>query len=507
MLKVDSIASDKSVDRMEKIVSLMKRRGFIFRSSDIYGGLNGFFDYGPLGVELKRNIKETWWSDVVKRRDDVVGLDCSIISPKKIWEASGHVAGFSDPMVDCKESKMRFRADQLFFANVIVDGESIGHICVQECDNIAEAAEIAAETLKKKFKKAGTLQKLEIKSVTEASHEEMALIPSPVTGTIGALTLPRAFNLMFQTHVGAVSDDTSVAYLRPETAQGTFVNFLNVIDTTRVKIPFGIAQMGKSFRNEITPRNFIFRSREFEQMELEFFIDDSEEAWRNWHEYWINERLKWHKSIGICGDLLGLDVHKKEKLAHYSKACTDITFKYPFGVQELEGVAARGNFDLAQHQNYSGQSMEYFDENTKRKYIPHVIEPAAGIDRTLLAVVCSAYHEEKVDGEVRTVLKFVPRIAPVKAAIFPLVKNNPEIVARAQEIYKMLQRRWSVFYDAGGAIGRRYRRMDEIGTPYCITVDFDSLKDGTFTLRDRDSMQQERISLEELILLMNDKIF
>jgi glycyl-tRNA synthetase len=331
------------------------------------------------------------------------------------------------------------------------------------------------------------------------------MIPSPVTGTIGALTLPREFNLMFQTHIGAVSDDTSVAYLRPETAQGTFVNFSNVINTTRIKIPFGIAQMGRSFRNEITPRNFIFRSREFEQMELEFFIDDSEEAWQNWHRYWIEERLKWHKSMGICEDLLGLDVHKKEKLAHYSKACTDITFRYPFGIQELEGVAARGNFDLTQHQNHSGQSMEYFDENTKRKYVPHVIEPAVGVDRTLLAIVCSAYNEEEVYGEIRTVLKFVPRVAPIKAAVFPLVKNNHEIVAMAQKIYKMLRQKWNVFYDESGAIGRRYRRMDEIGTPYCITVDFDSLKDGTFTLRDRDSMQQGRMSLDELILLMNDK--
>jgi glycyl-tRNA synthetase len=505
--KIDRVDSDENVDRMEKIISLMKRRGFVFRSSDIYGGLNGFFDYGPLGVELKHNIKDTWWSDIVTRRDDVVGLDCSVISPQKVWEASGHVAGFSDPMVDCKESKMRFRADQLFFANVIVDGEAIGYVCVQECDNIDEAIKKEAEALKGKLKKTGTLQSLVIKPVAEASDEEIALIPSPATGTIGTLTLPREFNLMFRTHIGAVSDDVSMAYLRPETAQGTFVNFLNVVNTARVKIPFGIAQTGRSFRNEITPRNFIFRSREFEQMELEFFINDSEEAWQYWHRYWIDERLKWHKSIGINENLLGLDIHKKEKLAHYSKACTDITFKYPFGIQELEGIAARGNFDLMQHQNYSGQSMEYFDEDMKRKYVPHVIEPAVGVDRILLAVVCSAYHEEKVGDEMRTVLKFVPRIAPIKAAILPLVKNNTEIIAMAQKIYKTLQRRWNVFYDTSGAIGRRYRRMDEVGTPYCITVDFDSLKDGTFTLRDRDSMEQERMSLDKLILLMNDKIF
>jgi glycyl-tRNA synthetase len=310
---------------------------------------------------------------------------------------------------------------------------------------------------------------------------------------------------MFKTNVGAVEDDASSAYLRPETAQGTFVNFANVVSTTRVKIPFGIAQVGKSFRNEITPRNFIFRSREFEQMELEFFIDGDEESWKFWHKYWLEERLKWHIDMGISRDLLGIDVHFGKNLAHYAKACADITFKYPFGVQELEGVAARGCFDLTQHQNFSGKSMEFFDETTKKKYIPHVIEPAAGVDRTLLAVICSAYGEEEVEGDTRIVLKFSPRVAPIKAAVLPLVRNNAKIVAKAEEIYKTLKRKWNVYYDASGAIGRRYRRMDEIGTPFCVTVDFDSLSDGTVTVRDRDSMTQERMSVWEVISLIDEK--
>ncbi|MDR3144150.1 MAG: glycine--tRNA ligase [Puniceicoccales bacterium] len=492
---------------MDRIISLAKRRGFIFKSSDIYGGMNGFFDYGPLGTELKRNIKDAWWNDVVRGRDDVVGIDCAVISHQKIWEASGHVAGFSDPMVDCRESKKRFRADQLFFAEVTAGEESIGYVCLQECDDLNGEITRAAELLAKKLKKSGPLEISEVRAVADASADEMRLIPSPETGTVGALTPPRAFNLMFQTHVGAVSDDASAAYLRPETAQGTFVNFQNVLASARVKIPFGIAQIGKSFRNEITPRNFIFRSREFEQMELEFFIDDSDEAWKKWHTYWIAERMKWYESVGIGGDWLSLDVHSGEKLAHYSKACTDITFRYPFGVQELEGIAARGCFDLTQHQKCSGKSMEYFDEISRKKYIPHVIEPAAGVDRILLAVLCSAYHEEQVDGELRVVLRFAPRVAPVKAAVFPLLKNNPEIVAKSREIYDSLRRRWNVYYDAGGAIGRRYRRMDEIGTPFCVTVDFDTLSDGSVTLRDRDSMQQERIRAEEVVHFIGERCF
>jgi glycyl-tRNA synthetase len=500
----EPISKHADGDTMGKIISLTKRRGFIFQSSDLYGGMNGFFDYGPLGVELKRNIREAWWHDVVRRREDVVGLEAAIVSPPQVWEASGHIAGFSDPMVDCRESKMRFRADQLFFAAVTADGSPIGHVCVQECDDVEGAVARAADDLQRKLGSGGKLGWSAVKPVAEATAGEIASIPSPVTGTVGTLTQPRAFNLMFQTHVGAVSDDSSIAYLRPETAQGTFVNFANVLATARVRIPFGIAQIGKSFRNEITPRNFIFRSREFEQMELEFFIDDAEDSWQRWHDYWVEERLRWYGSIGIGKNLLGLDVHPREKLAHYALACTDITFGYPFGTQELEGIAARGNFDLTQHQKFSGHSMEYFDDATKRRYVPRVIEPAAGVDRVLLAVLCAAYHEEEVDGDLRTVLKISPRLAPIKVAVLPLVKNRPEIVAAAREIYDALRCSHNVYYDASGAIGRRYRRMDEVGTPYCVTVDFETVENGTFTVRDRDSMAQERISMDELVKFVGE---
>jgi glycyl-tRNA synthetase len=491
---------------MEKVISLCKRRGFIFQSSDIYGGLNGFFDYGPLGVELKRNIKEAWWDDVVRRRENVVGLDCSIISHSNVWKASGHICGFSDPMVDCRESKMRFRADQLFFAKISIGGNRIGYVSTLESPDMLQVAEDKANHLKRKLAMVGNLDPLELRPYTEASDSEYELIPSPATDKPGSLTPPRDFNLMFKTSVGALNDSTAVAYLRPETAQGIFINFRNVLDSTRVKVPFGIAQIGRSFRNEITPRNFIFRSREFEQMELEFFVDDTEESWQYWHEYWIGERLNWHKSIGLPGDMLGLDVHKKEKLAHYAKACTDITFEYPFGKQELEGIAARGSFDLEQHQAMSGQSMEYFDDGEKRKYVPHVIEPSAGVDRTLLAVLCAAYCEDEVDGERRVVMKFSPRIAPIKLAVLPIVKNRVEIVAKARALHAKLQNYWSVYYDGSGAIGRRYRRMDEVGTPFCLTVDFESIESNSFTLRSRDTTKQVRMSESELLQFLNEKL-
>ena len=310
---------------------------------------------------------------------------------------------------------------------------------------------------------------------------------------------PRDFNLMFQTQVGAVASESSVAYLRPETAQGIFIHFKNVVDSTRVKVPFGIAQIGKAFRNEITPRNFIFRSREFEQMEMEYFIPADEAVWQELHKQWIETRYDWHCSIGIKKEWLSLDVHKKEDLAHYAKACTDIMFKYPFGVQELEGIAVRGNFDLTQHQKFSGKPLEYFDEERKQKYLPYVIEPSVGVDRTLLALLVSAYDEDEINGERRVVLHFKPQIAPVKIAVFPLVKNKPELVEKARALFKRLQKRWYTAYDEAGAIGRRYRRMDEIGTPWCVTVDFDSLDNHTYTLRDRDTTQQTRLSEDELI--------
>lgn len=491
----------------EEIVSLAKRRGFVFQSSEIYGGLNGFFDYGPLGVELRKNIKDAWWEDMVRRRDDIVGLDSSIIMNPKVWQASGHVDGFTDPMVDCKESKMRYRADQLFAAEVKVEGESIGWISLLESERMQEDADQMAENLKRKVARQGSLSPIVPKPYDELSISEQELVPSPATGKVGSLTPPREFNMMFETHVGALRDASSRCYLRPETAQGIFANFKNIVDTGRVKVPFGIAQIGKAFRNEITPRNFIFRSREFEQMEIEYFIPPGEEEWPRFHQEWINTRKNWFQSIGLTADHLGEEVHPKEKLAHYAQACTDITFKFPFGEHELEGIAARGNFDLSQHQEHSGKSLEFFDENLKQKYLPHVIEPSLGVDRTFLAVLCSAYSVEEVEGEKRTVLRFNPRVAPIKAGIFPLVKNKPELVERARALYQRLQRRWNVMYDQSGAIGRRYRRIDEAGVPFGLTVDFDTIEcDGSITLRDRDSMKQERLSEDEAFAYLEERI-
>ncbi len=464
----------KEQQKLELIASLCKRRGFIFQSSEIYGGINGFWDYGPLGTELKRNIRDSWWRDTVMRRTDIVGLDASIIMHPRIWEASGHIGGFADPMVDCRACRKRFKADNLCEEQgkeLIIDGKNFklpeGIIC-PACES---------------------------KELTE----------------------PRAFNLMFKTFVGPVEDESSVAYLRPETAQGIFAQFANVLATSRQKVPFGIAQIGKAFRNEINPRNYTFRSREFEQMELEFFIKPGSD--KEWHSYWVEERLKWYNSVGLPAEKLHKDIHPKEKLAHYASACTDIAYDFPFGRQELEGIAARGNFDLTQHQQHSGKPLEYFDQETNERFIPHVVEPSAGVDRIALALICNAYCEEwvptaKVQGpvleaeegkqppdgyEARTVMRFHPRIAPVRAGVFPLLKNKPELMNKAKDVFGMLNERWNCFWDQTGAIGRRYRRQDEIGTPYCITIDFDTLEDNTVTLRERDSMQQERVPVDELV--------
>ncbi|MCW5548313.1 MAG: glycine--tRNA ligase [Opitutaceae bacterium] len=498
---------------METLVALCKRRGFIFQSSEIYGGLNGFFDYGPLGVELKKNIRDCWWRDMVQRRDDIVGLETSIIMHPKVWQASGHVDGFTDPLVDCKVSKQRYRADQLFFAAVVVDGKNIGYVSALESENTVADLQAAAESLKRKKAIQGALAPIVAKDMTEAQPDEIALIPSPATGEPGSLTPPRAFNMMFETNVGALKDASSVAYLRPETAQGMFVDFKNVVDTGRVKLPFGIAQVGKSFRNEITPRNFIFRSREFEQMEMEYFIHEDAD-WAKAHKDWIQWCWDWLKSIGLPDSHLSLYDHPKAKLAFYSRGTTDIMFKYPFGVQELWGIAARGSYDLTQHANASGKPQELFDEATKKKFVPHVIEPAVGTDRIFLAVLCAAYAEEAVtdekgNTETRVVLRLSPRIAPVKVAVLPLLKNKEQLTARAQALYKKLQRRYAVFYDEAGAIGRRYRRQDEIGTPWCVTIDFETIeKPGdTFTLRERDSMQQRRITEQELFQLLDEQVF
>ena len=498
---------------MESLVSLAKRRGLIYASSEIYGGLNGFFDYGPLGVELKRNIRDCWWRDMVHRRDDIVGIETSIIMHPKVWEASGHVAGFSDPLVDCKVSKQRYRADQLFWSPVVVDGKVAGYVSALESEKTAEELQAAAETFKRKKALQGALAPVVVKDFTEAAEAEIPLIPSPATGEPGSLTAPRAFNMMFQTNVGAMSDASSVAYLRPETAQGMFVDFKNVVDTTRVKLPFGIAQVGKSFRNEITPRNFIFRSREFEQMEMEYFIHEDAD-WAKCHQEWIEWCRNWLISIGLPESHLSLYAHPKEKLAFYSRGTVDIMFKYPFGVQELWGIAARGNYDLTQHANASGKPQEIFDETTKKKFVPHVIEPAVGTDRIFLAVLTAAYAEEDVTDEKgnvekRTVLRFSPRIAPTKVAVLPLLKNKEPLTNRARALYQKLKRTYAVQYDDGGAIGKRYRRQDEAGTPWCVTIDFDTIeKPGdTFTLRERDSMAQRRITEAELFQLLAEQVY
>ncbi len=548
---------------MESLVSLAKRRGLIYASSEIYGGLNGFFDYGPLGVELKRNIRDCWWRDMVHRRDDVVGIETSIIMHPKVWEASGHVAGFSDPLVDCKVSKQRYRADQLFWAPVIVDGENdpsiqealiakgrvstdvrsrylhqrrdrvsgdihspeekeawvanrtvlYGFVSALESERTHADLQEEAEFFKKKWGIKGQLRVVEHHDFTEAKEDEIALIPSPATGEPGSLTPPRAFNMMFQTNIGAMSDASSVAYLRPETAQGMFVDFKNVVDTTRVKLPFGIAQIGKSFRNEITPRNFIFRSREFEQMEMEYFIHEDAD-WAKVHEEWIVWCENWLKSIGLPESHLSRYTHPKEKLAFYSRGTVDIMFKYPFGVQELWGIAARGSYDLTQHANASGKPQELFDEASKKKFVPHVIEPAVGVDRIFLAVLAAGYAEEDVTDEKgnvekRTVLRLSPRIAPVKVAILPLLKNKEQLTNRAKALYTKLRRNYAVQYDDGGAIGKRYRRQDEAGTPWCVTIDFDTIeKEGdTFTLRERDSMKQTRVTEADLFALLAEHIY
>ena len=420
---------------MEKVVNLCKRRGFIFPSSEIYGGIGSTWDYGPVGVELKRNVKEAWWKAVVTGRNDTVGLDASILMHPRVWEASGHVAGFSDPLVECKVCHLRFREDFL---------EEAG-----KC---------------------------------------------PACG--GEVTEARQFNLMFKTFMGPVEDTASTVFLRPETAQGIFVNFTNVLDTARQKIPFGIAQIGKSFRNEITPGNFIFRTREFEQMEIEYFVKpgEDEEAFQSWQD----ARMRWYVDNGIRAGNLRLRPHGSDELAHYAKACVDVEYEFPFGWSELEGIANRSDFDLKQHMEYSGKDMTYFDEATRSRYVPYVIEPSAGVDRPLLAFLVDAYDEEEVEGDRRIVLRLDPRLAPFKAGVYPLLRKDgqPE---RAQEIRDILKEHFPVVYDQAGSIGRRYRRQDEVGTPFGVTVDHETMKDQTVTLRDRDAMTQVRIPVDRLV--------
>lgn len=492
---------------MEKIVSLCKRRGIIFGSSEIYGGLNGCWDYGPLGVELKRNVKDYWWRVMVRERDDVVGMDGAILMNRRVWQASGHEKTFSDPLVDCRETKARFRADQILFAPIEIADKVHGYLSVPDGPQAAEEAEGKAQKFKKKHGIKGDLAPLKLKPLLEATEEEFSKIPSPASETPGTLTSPRQFNLMFKTFVGATESDDAVTYLRPETAQSIFVQFKNVLETSRQKVPFGIAQIGKAFRNEINPRNFTFRSREFEQMELEYFCRP--EQGMELTDYWLEERLKFYENIGLQrAKLHVLDVPSDE-LAHYSRKTYDIEYDFPFGRQELEGIAYRTDYDLGTHMRESGKPLDYFDDDSRERFVPHVVEPSAGVDRTVLAVICEAYDEEEVTDdkgktEIRTVLHFHPRVAPVKCALLPLIKKNEELVRIARGLETGLRPLMNVFYDETGAIGRRYRRQDEIGTPFCITVDFDTLGENdselkdTVTLRERDSMQQRRIPLAEV---------
>ncbi len=493
---------------MEKLVSLCKRRGFIFPSSEIYGGLNGFWDYGPLGVELKRNIKDAWWRDNITLRDDMVGIDCSIIMNPRVWEASGHVGGFSDPMVDCRDCKSRFRADQMLIVTYTgLITKPNGEIATLAIDfsglgSLGEVVEKNKKEIEKKTK-GWENHKQSFNLYVNLAPERQASVKCPSCGKEGALTEPRSFNLMFKTYVGALESESNVAYLRPETAQGIFANFKNVVDTGRVKIPFGIAQVGKSFRNEINPRNFIFRSREFEQMEIEFFCRP-EEA-KEWYAYWRKTRFQWYVDHGLRSNRLRLRDHDQDEMAFYSTATADIEYEFPFGISELEGIAHRGDYDLSQHQKFSGKDLTYFDEEKKERYLPHVIEPSAGADRATLAFLCEAYEEDQVGGETRTVLKFHPRFAPIKAAVFPLVKRDrarmPEM---AEKIYRDLKKQFNAFLDEKGAIGRRYRRQDEAGTPFGITVDGQSITDGTVTFRDRDSCRQWRVPSANVVQALRD---
>ena len=428
----------------DKVVNLCKRRSFVFPSAEIYGGFRSTYDYGPLGVLMLRNVKDAWWRSMVQLRSDVVGLDAAILSPPQVWEASGHLENFSDPLVDCTECKTRHREDQL---------------------------------------------------------DDPDTCPS--CGKSGTFTEARAFNLMFKTQAGPVEGSGADVYLRPETAQGMFINFKNVLETSRKKPPFGIAQVGKSFRNEITPGNFVFRTREFEQMELEFFVPPDEA--NDWYQYWMQERHQWYLDLGIPEEQIRLRPHDDDELSHYSSGTSDVEFLFPWGWGELEGIANRGDFDLVQHAKHSGQKLEYFDQGTGERYVPHCIEPAAGATRSMMAFLMAAYDEEQVNDDTRTVLRLHPRLAPYKIAVLPLSKKDT-LLPKAEEILEMLQPHFMCDYDITQAIGKRYRRQDEIGTPYCVTIDFDSLDDDAVTVRERDSMNQERVPTSELVNYLTQQL-
>ena len=611
---------------MEKIVSLCKRRGFIYQSSEIYGGINGFWDYGPLGAELKRNLRDAWWHSMMRQREDVVGLDASIIMHPMVWKASGHVDTFADPMSTCKHCKKLIRADQWWplmceqqwtqslaaLTEPVTNRFNTGDLLKwakgkgkQLAPNLAlvRNPEVTISWLvqeAEKGKNPTDAREFYLYLATEQLGATGFITPCPHCG--GELTEPRPFNLMLQTHYGPVATDENIAYLRPETAQAIFVQFKNVFDSSRVKVPFGIGQIGKAFRNEITPRNFTFRSREFEQMELEFFIrpDEATEAlhgtvatvptqghpgepqpnwgWQAWHQYWVEERVRFYENIGLPRPTLGFHLQTSAELAHYARACTDILFKFPFSKEEdgtikgdeLEGIAARGDFDLSQHEKFSGKPLGVFDEEVraawtklpderkqsmreefieaktrtgldkkklapsgaaeaarkeadvffeklaKGQFVPHVIEPSAGLDRLTLALLCNAFTEitetdDKGKSETRVVMKFHPRVAPIKVAVLPLLKNKPDLVKKAQSVRDLLRPWMNVYYDDGGSIGRRYARQDEAGTPFCLTIDFDTLGEkpellDTVTLRDRDTMEQTRVKISELLPFLLEKI-
>lgn len=505
---------------MDKIVALCKRRGFIFQSSEIYGGLNGAWDYGPLGADLKRNLKDFWWKTMTQYRDDIVGMDGSILMNRAVWRASGHEATFSDPLVECFVTKKRFRADQIdplsgtvhwfkgFETSTGVKQDKPFAVLVQEGEHSEKAKKIAKQFYQQGLNLGSDATLTLIEDRTEKVTNSTLF--NPENGAL--LSEPRTFNLMFKTYVGPVENDSSVTYLRPETAQAMFVQFKNILEVSRKKLPFGIAQIGKSFRNEINPRNFIFRSREFEQMEVEFFVKPG--AGFEWLEKWKEDRLAFYEAIGIPREKVHVHTIPEADRAFYSQGTYDLEYEFPFGIQELEGIAYRTDYDLKQHAQASGKPLEYFDEETKTKFLPHVVEPSAGVDRTILALLCEAYAEEKTTDEkgkeeIRIVMRFAPRMAPIKVGIFPLLKNKPELVAKAKEVQELLRPYMTTFYDESGAIGRRYRRMDEVGTPFGITVDFETLegaKEGdlagqkdTVTLRHRDSMKQERVTIESLV--------
>ncbi|HXJ55154.1 MAG TPA: glycine--tRNA ligase [Verrucomicrobiae bacterium] len=582
----------KANELMEKIVSVCKRRGFIFQSSEIYGGINGFWDYGPLGAELKRNVKDLWWRSMTQAREDVVGLEATIIMHPRIWEASGHTSTFSDPMVDCLLTKKRFRADQIdpqsgvayhYTGAVGEDGTNLSQpfsVLLATGKHPDSARKVARQYYEQRGLKVKELLGEKTETVEGSTRY------NPENGSL--LTPPRAFNLMFKTYVGPVESEENVAYLRPETAQAIFAQFKNVLEVSRQRVPFGIAQIGKAFRNEINPRNFTFRSREFEQMELEFFIkpDEAIEAiagrverpgqghpgepqptwgWEIWHKYWVEERIRFYEGIGLPRTTLEEYWQKPEELAHYAKATVDILFKFPFGTQELEGIAARGDFDLSQHERFTSKPLGVFDEElrnawakldpakqkdlwqryydsrckyltkmgatsesaakeskedadglAKGQYIAHVIEPSAGVDRLILALITNAYSEvtetdDKGKSDTRVIMRFHPRVAPIKVGVLPLLKNRPELVQKARAIWEMLRPHLTVFYDDGGSIGRRYARQDEAGTPFCVTIDFDTLGEkpellDTVTVRDRDDGRQERVPSAGLLAYLQQRM-